>query len=107
MNPLAYIMRALIKGYQWFVSPILPSSCRFYPTCSSYTLQAIEVHGALKGSWLGLKRLVRCHPWNEGGMDPVPGTEGAHNHTHDHSHRHVGADQKMDLGPHGEVNHTL
>lgn len=92
MNPLAFIMRALVKGYQWFISPVLPGSCRFYPTCSSYTLQAIDTHGALKGSWLGLKRILRCHPWNDGGVDPVPGTE---THRHTHHHKCCGADHKI------------
>lgn len=90
MNPLAYIMRGLIKGYQWLISPILPGSCRFYPSCSSYTLQAIETHGALKGGWLGLKRIVRCHPWNDGGMDPVPGTDDPDaNDSNDIDHHHT------------------
>lgn len=99
MNPLAYLMRALVKGYQWFISPVLPGSCRFYPSCSSYTLQAIETHGALKGGWLGLKRIGRCHPWNDGGIDPVPGTEGQHHthaHTHDgHTHTCTSVDHKL------------
>jgi len=82
VNLLAHIMRALVKGYQWFISPILPGSCRFYPTCSSYALHAIDTHGALKGGWLGLKRIGRCHPWNDGGYDPVPNTDH-HNHTQD------------------------
>ena len=80
--PLAFVMRVLIKGYQWFISPVLPRSCRFYPTCSSYALQAIEVHGPLKGGWLALKRIGRCHPWNEGGMDPVPERTDHHHHHH-------------------------
>jgi len=80
MNPLAFLMRALVLGYKWIISPILPGSCRFYPTCSSYTLQALETHGALKGGWLGLKRFARCHPWNDGGFDPVPGTHTHHHH---------------------------
>lgn len=91
MNPLAFIMRALVLGYKWIISPVLPGSCRFYPTCSSYTLQALETHGALKGGWLGLKRLARCHPWNDGGFDPVPGTH-AHEHTPDRTC--CGADPK-------------
>ncbi|MCW8914379.1 MAG: membrane protein insertion efficiency factor YidD [Magnetovibrio sp.] len=94
MNPAAYILRAMVKGYQWFISPVLPGSCRFYPTCSSYALQAIETHGALKGGWLGLKRIGRCHPWNDGGIDPVPGTE---HHTHKSTHSSCGcsADPKV------------
>jgi len=63
----------LIRLYQKVVSPGLPSNtCRFYPTCSHYGYQAIYRHGALKGSWLGITRLFRCNPWNEGGYDPVP-----------------------------------
>jgi hypothetical protein len=62
----------LLAGYKRLISPLLPSACRFYPTCSQYMREAIEVHGAGKGIWLGLKRLGRCHPFHEGGVDPVP-----------------------------------
>lgn len=62
----------LIRGYQRFISPALPPSCRFYPSCSQYTLEAVERYGVLKGGWLGVRRLVRCHPFNPGGHDPVP-----------------------------------
>lgn len=65
---------AIIRGYQLFISPVVGSSCRFYPTCSHYAREAIEKHGAAKGGWLSLKRIGRCHPWNEGGVDPVPDT---------------------------------
>ncbi len=58
-----------IKGYQIFVSPLLGNHCRFYPSCSEYSAQAIKKHGPLKGSFLGLKRVLRCNPWNEGGVD--------------------------------------
>ncbi len=61
----------LIKGYRRFVSPMLPSSCRFTPSCSLYTLQAVERFGLLKGSLMGARRLLRCHPFSEGGYDPV------------------------------------
>ncbi len=63
---------AVIRLYQLTISRMLPSSCRFYPSCSEYTKQAIELHGLRRGVWLGLKRLARCHPFNPGGYDPVP-----------------------------------
>jgi putative membrane protein insertion efficiency factor len=61
-----------LRGYQYAISPLLGRSCRFYPSCSDYTLEAIERHGALRGSVLGFKRVMRCHPWHPGGFDPVP-----------------------------------
>jgi putative membrane protein insertion efficiency factor len=63
---------AIIKGYQRFLSPLLGSNCRFNPTCSSYASQAIERFGVIKGCWLASKRIVKCHPLNSGGDDPVP-----------------------------------
>ena len=63
---------ALVKGYRLFLSPWLGSSCRFTPTCSAYSLEALEKHGALAGSYLTISRLARCHPWCDGGNDPVP-----------------------------------
>jgi len=66
------IALALIRFYQKAVSPALPPNCRFVPSCSDYTYGAIEKYGVWKGSWLGLRRLVRCHPFNPGGYDPVP-----------------------------------
>lgn len=65
----------LVKGYQYLISPFLGQNCRYYPTCSSYTLQAMEMHGVIKGIWMGIKRIARCHPYHEGGYDPVPGTD--------------------------------
>jgi len=62
----------LLRFYKLAISPMLPSSCRFTPTCSEYAYQAIEKYGVLRGSWLGLRRLSRCHPWHAGGYDPVP-----------------------------------
>jgi putative membrane protein insertion efficiency factor len=66
------LLAALIRGYQRFVSPAFPPTCRFHPSCSHYALEAITRHGALKGSWLAARRLVRCHPFHPGGFDPVP-----------------------------------
>ncbi len=62
----------LLRFYKLAISPMLPPSCRFTPTCSEYAYQAIEKYGVLRGSWLGLRRLSRCHPWHAGGYDPVP-----------------------------------
>lgn len=62
----------LIRFYQRALSPLKPPSCRFHPTCSSYMLEAVEKHGTLRGVWLGVKRILRCHPFSKGGYDPVP-----------------------------------
>lgn len=63
---------AFIRGYRRWVSPALPPACRFYPSCSAYALEAVARHGAFRGGWLAVRRLVRCHPFNPGGYDPVP-----------------------------------
>jgi len=60
-----------LRVYKYCVSPLLPSACRFYPTCSDYMREAIERHGAARGAWMGVRRLVRCHPFHPGGFDPV------------------------------------
>ncbi len=62
----------LLRFYKLAISPLLPSACRFHPTCSDYTREAVERHGAARGMWLGAKRLARCHPFHPGGVDPVP-----------------------------------
>jgi hypothetical protein len=71
---MKYPLLLLIRFYQLFISPMLGSNCRFYPTCSHYAKEAIEKHGALKGSWLAIRRIGRCNPWHEGGVDLVPET---------------------------------
>lgn len=68
----ARVLVAPIAVYRRFVSPLLGPRCRFYPTCSAYAVQALQQHGAVKGLWLAVRRLLRCHPWNPGGYDPVP-----------------------------------
>jgi len=66
------LLLALIRIYQYTISPLLGRRCRFFPSCSEYTAEALHKHGAVKGARLGLKRISRCHPWNPGGFDPVP-----------------------------------
>ncbi|MDO8960100.1 MAG: membrane protein insertion efficiency factor YidD [Rhodocyclaceae bacterium] len=62
----------LVRGYQLAISPLLPPSCRFYPSCSHYAIEALQRHGPIKGLWLSLRRVGRCNPWHPGGHDPVP-----------------------------------
>jgi putative membrane protein insertion efficiency factor len=69
---MRFLALGAIRFYQRRISPLLPPSCRFYPTCSQYTYEAIQIYGVLRGSWLGLRRIVRCNPLNPGGVDPVP-----------------------------------
>ncbi|WP_283745978.1 membrane protein insertion efficiency factor YidD [Sideroxydans sp. CL21] len=66
------ILLFIVRAYQLLISPVLPQSCRFSPSCSQYSLEAISKYGAFKGFWLTIKRLIRCNPWNPGGYDPVP-----------------------------------
>jgi putative membrane protein insertion efficiency factor len=73
------LLMLLVKGYRLILSPWLGSSCRFTPTCSAYALEALDSHGAAKGSYLTLRRLSRCHPWCAGGHDPVPKPQSARN----------------------------
>jgi len=69
---LSLLLRGLIRGYQLLISPVLPPACRYLPSCSDYAAEAVARHGALRGSWLALRRLARCHPWGGSGYDPVP-----------------------------------
>lgn len=72
MKILSSLLLLLIRFYQGAISPMFPASCRFTPTCSNYAAQAIRRHGPFKGSWLALRRILRCHPWGGSGYDPVP-----------------------------------
>jgi uncharacterized protein len=69
------LLVVLLTGYRRFISPLLGPTCRYYPSCSAYALEAVQLHGALRGSWLTVRRLSRCHPFHAGGIDPVPGSD--------------------------------
>jgi len=66
------LLIGIVRGYQLLISPFLGNNCRFYPSCSAYTIEAMQTHGAIKGLYLGIRRVLKCHPYHEGGMDPVP-----------------------------------
>ena len=69
---MKYIFIGLVRLYQLIISPWMPKSCRYHPTCSQYSIEAFQKHGAIKGLWLTIKRVGSCHPWSKGGYDPVP-----------------------------------
>jgi putative membrane protein insertion efficiency factor len=69
---MRHVFILLVRGYQFTISPLLPASCRYFPSCSAYAIEALDRHGALKGGWLAVKRIARCHPFRPGGYDPVP-----------------------------------
>lgn len=77
---MRFVATLLIRLYQWTLSPYLGRACRFYPTCSNYALEAIELHGTLRGSWLAARRLCKCHPFHPGGFDPPPSAGRASTH---------------------------
>jgi len=74
---MKYVLIGLLKVYRAVISPLYGNVCKYYPSCSAYALEAVTVHGAVKGSWLSARRLASCHPWAAGGYDPVPGTPAA------------------------------
>lgn len=80
---LLFLLELPIRAYRYLISPLLAVSCRYSPTCSDYALQALKLHGPMRGSWLALARLARCHPWGGHGHDPVPGTTGTPGQGHD------------------------
>jgi putative membrane protein insertion efficiency factor len=71
-GPVAAVLILLVRAYRRFLSPLLGQQCRFHPSCSAYGLEALQVHGALRGTWLTARRIARCHPFHPGGYDPVP-----------------------------------
>lgn len=66
------VVAALLRGYKYLISPLMGQNCRFHPSCSDYAREAVLKHGVLRGLWLAMRRVARCHPWNPGGFDPVP-----------------------------------
>ncbi len=79
MSPAGFLLSGLFRAYQLVLRPVLPPSCRYTPSCSHYGIEAIRVHGAIRGGWLTLRRIARCHPWGGAGYDPVP---EPHSHLH-------------------------
>ncbi|HRH36822.1 MAG TPA: membrane protein insertion efficiency factor YidD [Flavobacteriales bacterium] len=77
---MAWPLIALVRLYQWIISPLLPGACRYTPSCSEYGLIALRRHGAFRGGWLTLKRFLSCHPWGGHGYDPVPEAPTKHGH---------------------------
>lgn len=75
MTPAAHAAVAVVRTYQWTLRPFIGANCRFWPSCSEYAIDAVRTHGALKGSGMAAKRILRCNPWHEGGFDPVPGCQ--------------------------------
>lgn len=82
---LMRILIFLVRGYQIAISPFLGNNCRFYPSCSSYMIEALQVHGIIKGLYLGTRRILRCHPYSDGGIDPVPPPACCHSNRTDSS----------------------
>lgn len=72
---MKYVLIGLLKAYRKVISPLYGDVCKYYPTCSAYSLEAVQRHGAIKGTWLTMRRLARCHPWSLGGFDPVPASD--------------------------------
>ena len=91
---LAIVLVSFVRLYQLFLSPFLGANCRYQPTCSHYAIEAMRVHGGLKGGWLAIRRIMRCHPWGGFGYDPVPDTVTKH----DRKKHYAGDDQREKQG---------
>lgn len=106
---MKYVLIGLLKVWRLAISPLYGDVCRYYPSCSAYALRAVEYHGAVKGSWYAVRRLLRCHPWAAGGYDPVRGTPEFDEEMREQAataatmgegpHRHVGVDGDDDARP--------
>ena len=93
MRPAVFALRGLVLCYRYTLSALIGRSCRFVPSCSEYALDALDRHGAARGSWLTLRRLARCHPWGGAGLDPVPEVEATRAPVIDHAVRARGSAQ--------------
>ena len=100
---MKYLLIGLLKAWRLLISPLYGNVCRYYPSCSAYALRAVSVHGAVKGSWLAIRRLLRCHPWAPGGYDPVPGTPEADEEIRDQALRSSRMVSGTDPHPHHDV----
>lgn len=97
---MKWLLIGLVRGYQLLISPMLGPTCRYYPSCSAYAVQALQVHGAFKGTWLAGRRLLRCHPWSPGGVDHVPERRSRHSDQHtDDDHGQHGHDERNTHSP--------
>jgi putative membrane protein insertion efficiency factor len=84
-DPLRLLLIGFLRGYRLLISPLYGQVCRYHPTCSAYALEAVTVHGSLRGTWMAARRLGRCHPWAAGGYDPVPAPRAARSARSPHS----------------------